>query len=86
MALLADSRATVWGVNQNGVLGLGSKADMNVRTPAVIPGVFCHQVTCCHSNIVISNAQTCPSCTRQTHSLSRVCLLRHQTVGPVDLA
>ena len=45
MALLADSRrVAVWGVNQNGLLGLGSKANMNVRTPTLIPGVFCDQV------------------------------------------
>ena len=45
MALLAGSRrVAVWGVNQNGVLGLGSKADMNVRTATLIPDVFCDQV------------------------------------------
>jgi len=45
LALLDDSRrVAAWGVNQNGVLGLGSKADMNVRSPTFIPGVFCEQV------------------------------------------
>jgi alpha-tubulin suppressor-like RCC1 family protein len=58
MALLVDSRrVAVWGVNQNGVLGLGSKADMNVRTPTLIPDVFCDQVMrklrCCRRVAVI---------------------------------
>lgn len=43
-ARLESGRLLTWGVNQNGLLGLGSDADMNVRAPEHVPGVSCGQV------------------------------------------
>lgn len=45
MAVLNSGQLLVWGVNQNGLLGLGNKGDMHVRLPTLIKGLSCEQVS-----------------------------------------
>ena len=44
MALLRSGAVTVWGPNENGLLGLGSKGPNASRSPTIIPDIAFSQV------------------------------------------
>ena len=45
LAVLEGGQLLAWGANQNGLLGLGSEAEMNARLPTPVPGVSCEQAS-----------------------------------------
>ena len=45
LALLEGGQTLAWGANQNGLLGLGGKTEINARRPTLLPGISCEMVS-----------------------------------------